>query len=102
MKKVKIVSACFVPSDVEGEMKTVYPDSVLSLDDDVAGNLVAAQRAQYVDKETKLVDTTKEHEKAAADRAAATSSPDKMFAAAVAAAVTAALAAQKPAEAPKA
>ena len=101
MKKVKIVSACFVPADVEGEMKTVYPDSVLSLDDDVAVQLVAAQRAVFVDKETKLVDTTKQHEAAAAERVADAQSPQAMMAAAIAQALIAS-GVIKPAEAPKA
>lgn len=91
MKRVKIISNCLVPSKVAGVMKTAYIDSVLDLDDDVAGNLIAGQRARYVSEEEKLVDTTKEHEAAADKRASEVSSPETMFAAAVAAAVKTAL-----------
>lgn len=93
VKKVKIVSQAFVPSEVEGEMRTVYPGSVLSVDDSVAGALVAAQRAAYVDESTKIVDTTKAHEAEADRRAAAVTTPEAALASAVAIAVQAALAA---------
>lgn len=102
MKKVLILAACLIPAaEGEGQMKTAYPDSVLELDDDVAGNLVASQRAKYADKGAKLLDTTKEHETEAAKRAAAVSTPEAIMAAAVASAVKAALAAQSEADAAK-
>lgn len=93
VKKVKILSETFVPSDVEGQMRTVYPGSVLSLDDGVAGALVAAQRAAYAPDDAKTVDTTKAHEAEADRRAAAATSPEASLAAAVAVAVQAAMAA---------
>lgn len=101
MKKVLILAACLIPAEGEGQMKTAYPDSVLELDDDVAGNLVASQRAKYADKGAKLLDTTKEHETEAAKRAAAVSTPEAIMAAAVASAVKAALAAQSEADVAK-
>ena len=93
MKKVKILSQAFVRSDVEGEMRVVYPGSVLALDDADAGALIAAQRAVYVDESTKTVDTTKAHEAEADKRAAAAATPEAALAATVALAVQAALAA---------
>lgn len=92
MKKVEILSNCLIPAEGEGQMKTAYTGSVLELDDTVAGNLVAAQRAKYADKAAKLIDTTRQHEAEADERAASAATPDRMFAAAVAAAVQTALA----------
>ncbi len=99
MKKVHILAAVFVPADTEGQMTALHPGTVAQVDDKVAGELVASQRARYADEKAKLVDTTKEHEAAAEQRAAESLTPQAMIAAAVVAALAAA---QKPAEATKA
>jgi len=93
-KVVKILSCALIPSAVVGEMKSVHPGSVLKLDDEVAGALVAGQRAIYVDEDTKLVDTSKAAEAEADKRTAATAVPEAAIAAAVALAVKDALSAQ--------
>jgi hypothetical protein len=64
MKKVLIISDCFIPSGEPGEMKVAYKDSVINVDDDVADNLLAGQRARIADKDAKPVDKTKEREAA--------------------------------------
>lgn len=93
-KVVKIISCALIPAAVAGEMKSVHPGSVLKLDDEVAGALVAGQRAIYVDEDTKLVDTSKASEAEADKRTAATAVPEAAMAAAVAVAVKEALSAQ--------
>lgn len=97
MKKVEILAPCFAPSEVEGQMKTLYPESVLEVDDDTAVLLVASQRAKYAEKGAKLKDTTKEHEAAAEKNRSEQLTPQAMIAAAVASAVQAVL--KQPAEA---
>ncbi|MBX3605368.1 MAG: hypothetical protein KF788_08855 [Piscinibacter sp.] len=99
MKKVEILAPCFAPSEVEGQMKTLYPESVLEVDDNTAIALVASQRAKFADKGAKLRDTTKEHEAAAEKARAEQLTPQAVIAAAVAAAVKAVM---QPAEAAKA
>jgi hypothetical protein len=90
-KTVKVISAALIPGSIAGEMKSVHPGSVLKLDDEVAGALVAGQRAIYVDDDTKTVDTTKTAEAEADKRTAAVASPEAAMAAAVAVAVKEAL-----------
>lgn len=57
MKRVRIIDNCFIPGEAEGEMKPVFTGSVMDLDDNVAGQIVAAGRAVY-DKKADPVDTT--------------------------------------------
>lgn len=97
MKKIEILSSALIPSDIEGQMRIAHVGSVLEVDDDVAGALVAGSRGRLVDKATKLVDTTKVIEGEADKRAAQQAAPEAAMAAMIAAAVKAALAATTPA-----
>lgn len=97
-KTIKVISAALIPGAIAGEMKSVHPGSVLKLDDEVAGALVAGQRAIYVDDDTKQVDTTKAAEAEADKRTAATAAPEASMAAAVAVAVKEALLSLSPTE----
>lgn len=63
MKRVLILSNCFIPQGDEAPLH-LFEGSVLDLDDDDAGLLIAAARAKVVDEGTKLRDTSKEHLKA--------------------------------------
>lgn len=91
MKRVKIISSALVPTDEPGKPRIAYRDSVIDVDDKVAGELVAGSRAVYA-KDEKLKDTTKDHEAEADKRAEAAKSPQAemigMIAAAVAQAIT--------------
>jgi len=60
MKKILILSACLIPKG-EGENDTLFPGTVTSVDDALAGQLIAAGRAKYADEKAKEVDTTKQH-----------------------------------------
>lgn len=72
MKRILINDNVLVPSDIEGEMKTLFVGTVVELDDNTAGLVVASGRGSYVAKdkdgkyERKLVDTTPVDEKAEA------------------------------------
>lgn len=109
MKRVEIISNTLVPdgdAKEPGVMKTLFVDSVVDLDDAVAGGVVAAGRARYVaqDEKTKKYakepkDTTAAHEKEQAARALEVD-PAVAQAAAIGEAVANALKALMPAQAP--
>lgn len=94
MKRVKILSSALIPSDVEGQPRIAHRDSVIEVDDDVAGQLIASQRAVYATKEDKLKDTTKVHEEEADRKAELAKSPEAAMIALITAAVTAAMSSQ--------
>jgi hypothetical protein len=64
MKRIEITGDVLAPSDVEGEMKTLFTGSVVDVDDNTAGLICAAGRGKFVarDKDGKFekapVDTT--------------------------------------------
>lgn len=99
MKRVEILSSALIPGDA-GEMKVAHVGSILDLDDDVAGLLIAGSRAVLAPEGAKLRDTAKAIEAEADRKAAAQASPEAAMAALIAAAVQAALTAApaKPAE----
>jgi len=63
MKRILITDNVLVPSDIEGQMKTLYVGTVADIDDNTAGLVVAAGRGSYVRRaddgkyERELVDT---------------------------------------------
>jgi hypothetical protein len=91
MKRILIVSDTFLPSGRPNTEPTpLHADSVVDLDDNAAGQIIASGRGREVDpEEVALKDTTKARNKAAAERATAT--PENMLAAAIATAVAAAV-----------
>lgn len=91
MKRILILAATFIPSGrPDTEPRPLHVDSVVDLDDQVAGHIIASGRGREVDpNECDLKDTTKAYNKAAAERASAT--PENMLAAAIATAVAAAV-----------
>lgn len=64
MKRILINDNVLVPSDIEGQMKTLFVGTVADVDDNTAGLVVAAGRGVYVKKgddgkyDRPLVDTT--------------------------------------------
>lgn len=64
MKRIQINDNVLVPSDVEGQMKTLFVGTVADVDDNTAGLVVASGRGSYVKKdddgkyERAVVDTT--------------------------------------------
>ena len=64
MKRIVITDNVLVPSDIEGQMKTLFVGTVVDTDDNTAGLVVASGRGRYVKKdedgkfELALVDTT--------------------------------------------
>lgn len=79
MKRVEIISDCLIPGG-----GTLFTGTVTDIDDDVAGQLVAAQRARLVDEGTKLKDTSKQALAEADARAEAATKPEAAQAALVA------------------
>ena len=51
MKRIEITSNVLVPSDIEGQMKSLFVGTVVDVDDTTAGLVVAAGRAVYVKKD---------------------------------------------------
>lgn len=91
MKRIEIVSSALIPGDA-GEMRVAHVGSILDLDDDVAGLLIAGSRAVLAPEGAKVRDTGKAIEAEADRKAAAQASPEAAMAALIAAAVQAALA----------
>ena len=64
MKRIHINDNVLVPSDVEGQMKTLFVGTVAPIDDNTAGLVVASGRGSYVKKdadgkyERECIDTT--------------------------------------------
>jgi hypothetical protein len=64
MKRILINDNVLVPSDIEGQMMTLFVGTVADLDDNTAGLVVASGRGAYVKKddagkyERAVVDTT--------------------------------------------
>ena len=64
MKRIQINDNVLVPSDVEGQMKTLFVGTVADVDDNTAGLVVASGRGSYVKKdddgkyERAVIDTT--------------------------------------------
>lgn len=83
-KRVTIVSDTHVPgSGADAPAETLFSGSTLDLDDNVAGQLVAAGRAKY-DKDAKLRNTAKDRLAEIDDRAQASAmSPQEVLAAAL-------------------
>lgn len=79
MQRIEIISDCLIPGG-----RTLFTGSVIDIDDDVAGQLVAAQRARLVDEDTKLKDTSKAALAEADARAEASTKPEAAQAALVA------------------
>jgi hypothetical protein len=63
MKRVIILSTCFIPQG-EAAPLHLFEGSVLDLDDNDAGLLIAAARAKLAEEGAKLKDTSKDHLKA--------------------------------------
>lgn len=90
MKRIIIISDTFVPTGrPDGEQRPLFADSVVDLDDNVAGLVIVSGRGREAPEGTDLRDTSKSRNKAAAERVAAT--PENMLAAAIATAVAAAV-----------
>lgn len=92
MKRVEILSNAMVPSGKEGQPKIAFRGSVIEVDDEVAGELVASTRGVIVKDNVKLADTTKEHEALAAEASEKAKSPEAHMIGLVAAAMAQALA----------
>lgn len=98
MKLVEIISNCSIP-DGEGQTKVLFTGSVLALDDEHAGLVVAAGRGRYAEEGAKGKDTSKLHLAAADERALQATQPDAALAALIARGVEAALASREAAPA---
>lgn len=93
MKRILIISDTFIPASKPGdEARPLCVDSIVDLDDNVAGLVIASGRGRAAPEGAKLRDTSDARNKAAAERASAT--PENLLASAIATAVTAALASQ--------
>ena len=75
MKRILINDNVLVPSDIEGQMMTLFVGTVADVDDNTAGLVVASGRGSYVKKdddgkyERAVVDTTPVDPAAAAEKA---------------------------------
>lgn len=91
-KRLLIISTVFIPGETPDAPATpVYPGTVQDFDDGTAGNLIASGRARIAKEGAKRVDTTREHEEAAAERVTAT--PESQLAGVIAQAAAAAVSA---------